>query len=44
MNNLDGVFNQMSDEELKDYVEMDAADIYCHSLECIDSPYVDCMC
>lgn len=44
MSDLDVMFEQMSDEELKDYVEMDDADIYCHSLECIDAPYVDCMC
>lgn len=44
MNELDSMFEQMSDEELKDYVEMDDADIYCHSLEYIDAPYADCMC
>jgi hypothetical protein len=44
MNDLDDIFEQMSDEELKDYMEDWYAGIYCCSSECLDAPYLDCMC
>ena len=35
------IFEQLSDVEIKEWLEEDYADMYCCSPECLELPYID---